>query len=101
MALENATKDVKAKVEAEAASHSTTTPSLEQAIETKEAKELDFKKAANIIVPKMLHDPEHITKEDADLLHSTDRRAHSTVEKGGVTAQAQHLAAKNEASTKQ
>ena len=64
------------------------------------AKEHAFEEAVNIIAPKMAHEPEHITDEDANLLHSADRRAHGTVEKGGITAQAQHLAAENKGATR-
>lgn len=47
-------------------------------------KEANFKQAVDSVAPKMQHEPEHITREDASLLHSADRRAHGTVEKGGV-----------------
>lgn len=63
-------------------------------------KEQEFQQAVNTIAPKMAHEPDHITEEDARLLHSADRRAHGNVEKGGVTAQAQHLAAENKGAAK-
>ena len=60
------------------------------------AKEKNFQEAVDIIQPKIVNAPETVTKEDADLLHSREVRAHSVVEKGGITAVAQSFAAKNE-----
>lgn len=37
-----------------------------------------------------------VTREDANLIHSCEVRAHGATEKGGVAAQAMSLAAKNE-----
>jgi hypothetical protein len=37
-----------------------------------------------------------VTREDANLIHSREVRAHGATEKGGVAAQAMSLAAKNE-----
>ena len=59
-------------------------------------KEKNFQEAVDVIEPKIINAPETVTKEDADLLHSREVRAHGVVEKGGITAQAQSLAAKNE-----
>ncbi len=59
-------------------------------------REKNFQNAVKIIMPKLENSPDDITKEDADLLHSREVRAHGGVEKGGITAQAQSLAARNE-----
>jgi hypothetical protein len=58
-------------------------------------KERNFLQAVDIVEPKITNAPETVTKEDADLLHSREVRAHGAVEKGGITAHAQSLAAKN------
>lgn len=59
-------------------------------------KEANLADAKDKIMPKIQADPEHVTKEDANLLRSRETRAHGVTEKGGVAATAQHLAAENE-----
>jgi hypothetical protein len=59
-------------------------------------REKNFQNAVKIIMPKLENSPDDITAEDADRLHSREVRAHGSVEKGGIKAQAQSLAAKNE-----
>lgn len=59
------------------------------------AREANFEDAKAKVVPKMEMDPDHVTREDADLLRSRETRAHGVTEKGGVAATAQHLAAEN------
>ena len=59
-------------------------------------KEANLQDAKENILPKMEMEPEHVTKEDANLLRSRETRAHGVTEKGGVAATAQHLAAENE-----
>lgn len=59
------------------------------------SKERDFYMAATAIGEKIAHDPEHVTQEDADSIHSREQKAHGHTEKGGITAHAQHLAAEN------
>ena len=49
-----------------------------------------------MIGAKMANDPGHVTQEDAHLLHSREVRAFGGAEKGGIAAQAQKLASKNE-----
>jgi hypothetical protein len=61
-------------------------------------KEKNFQDAVDLIEPKIANAPDTVTKEDADLLHSREVRAHGGAEKGGITAQAQSLAVKNEQS---
>ncbi|CAK4032830.1 Hypothetical predicted protein [Lecanosticta acicola] len=56
----------------------------------------NFENAAEDVAPKMATDPEHVTKEEADLLHSREQRAFGQTSKGGVASQAQSLAAENE-----
>lgn len=43
----------------------------------------------------MATNPASVTKEDGDLLHSREQRAHGHTDKGGIASQAQHLAAEN------
>jgi Seed maturation protein len=60
------------------------------------AKEANFQEAAGVIGAKVANDPASVSKEDAALLARTERRAHGVIEKGGIAAQAQRLASKNE-----
>lgn len=66
--------------------------STQSAIDRKE----NFEDVAVNVGQKMKNDPQHVTKEEAGLLHSREQRAFGQTEKGGVAAQAQHLAAENE-----
>ena len=59
-------------------------------------REANLADAYEKIVPKIEIDPEHVTSEDANLLHSREVRAHGVSEKGGPGATAQHLASENE-----
>lgn len=63
------------------------------------AKERNFQSAADQISDKIANHPEQVTKDDADLLHSREQRAHGHTDKGGIAAQAQHLASENAAKT--
>lgn len=67
----------------------------QSAIDRKE----NFEDAAVDVGQKMKNDPQHVSKEEADLLHSREQRAFGQTEKGGVAAQAQRLAAENEGKT--
>lgn len=58
-------------------------------------KERNFQQAAAEVGAKIQNAPETVTKEDGDLLHSREQRAHGHTDKGGIAAQAQHLAAQN------
>lgn len=60
-------------------------------------KENNFKAAAAEIGDKIANHPGAVTQDDAKLLHSREQRAHGHTEKGGIAAQAQHLAAGNAA----
>lgn len=44
----------------------------------------------------MAENPESVTKEEADLLHSREHRAFGATSKGGIASQAQSLASENE-----
>lgn len=59
-------------------------------------KEKNFQQAAAEVGSKMATNPASVTKEDGDLLHSREQRAHGTTDKGGIASQAQSLAAENE-----
>jgi len=58
-------------------------------------KEQNFQQAASAVGHKMANNPESVTKEDGDLLHRREQRAHGHTEKQGIAAQAQSLAADN------
>lgn len=63
-------------------------------------REANLAEAAGTISTKMDTDPSSITKEDGDLLHSREVRAHGSSEKGGLASQAQSQAAENMGATK-
>lgn len=58
-------------------------------------RETNYVEAAEKVGTKMATEPENVTKEDGDLLHSRETKAHGATEKGGMASQAQSLAAKN------
>ncbi|KAF2498543.1 hypothetical protein BU16DRAFT_558598 [Lophium mytilinum] len=66
-------------------------------LQAQQAKQTSFREAAAAIEPKIKEAPETITKEEANLLHKLEVRAHGSTEKGGITAKAMSLARKNEA----
>ena len=59
-------------------------------------REANFAEAADKVGAKMANDPGSVTKEDGDLLHSRETKAHGITEKGGIASQAQSQAAANE-----
>ncbi len=59
-------------------------------------REANFVDAADKVGAKMRTDPETVTKEDGDTLHSRETKAFGTTEKGGIASQAQSLASQNE-----
>lgn len=75
----------------------TTTAPLDPAQQSRLAKEQNFQQAASDIGSKMVNNPDHVTKADADLLHSREQRAQGHTEKEGVAAQVQKLANDNAA----
>ena len=56
----------------------------------------NFNEVAGNVATKMANDPEHVKKEEADLVHSREHRAFGETSKGGIASQAQSLAAENE-----
>lgn len=59
-------------------------------------KEANFQQAAAEVGSKLQSNPESISKEEADLLHRREHRAHGATEKGGIAAQAQSQSAQNQ-----
>lgn len=59
-------------------------------------REANLRKVEFVLRPKIENDPDHVTKEDASLLVSRERRAHGTVESGSLAAEAQSLADKHD-----
>lgn len=58
-------------------------------------REDNFRKVQFAVNEKMEHEPRAVTKEDAALLESRERRAHGVMEKGSLTTETQSLADKN------
>ncbi|KAL8909238.1 MAG: hypothetical protein Q9171_005125 [Xanthocarpia ochracea] len=58
-------------------------------------RQANYGEAAAKVGSKLAKEPENITKEDADLIHSREHRALGHTEKGGLAAQAQHQVAQN------
>ena len=56
----------------------------------------NFEAAAEQVASKLATDPEQVTKDEADLLHSREHRAFGNTSKGGIASQAQSVAAENE-----
>lgn len=55
--------------------------------------------AADKVGTKLETEPENVTKEEGDLLHSRETKAFGVTEKGGIASQAQSQAAKNAGDT--
>ena len=62
-------------------------------------REANYNDAAEKVGTKLATEPENVTKEDGDLVHSRETRAFGATEKGGVASQAQSQAAKNAGDT--
>ncbi|KAL8689749.1 MAG: hypothetical protein Q9218_004648 [Villophora microphyllina] len=58
-------------------------------------RQANFEEAAAEVGSKLASNPESITKEDGDLLHSREHRAFGATQTGGLAAQTQHQAAEN------
>lgn len=56
----------------------------------------NFEQAAKDVAAKMVNNPDAITKEEGDLLHSREQRAFGSTSKGGIASQAQSVAAQTE-----
>ncbi|GAB7364074.1 hypothetical protein MBLNU230_g4626t1 [Neophaeotheca triangularis] len=55
----------------------------------------NFEQNAEHVAQKMATDPEHVTKNEGDLLHSREQRAFGETTKGGIASQAQSLGQQN------
>lgn len=62
-------------------------------------REANFAEAADQVGSKLATEPESVTKEEGDLLHSRETKAFGATEKGGIASQAQRQAAKNAGDT--
>ena len=58
-------------------------------------REAKYVEAADEVGTKLATEPENVTQEDGDLLHSRETKAFGTTEKGGIASRAQSQAAKN------
>ncbi|KAK3050061.1 hypothetical protein LTR09_008716 [Extremus antarcticus] len=67
-------------------------PATQSAVDRRE----NLQQAAEQVAPKMANNPEQVTKEEANLLHSREQRAFGATSKGGIASQAQSTAAENE-----
>ncbi|ORY08872.1 hypothetical protein BCR34DRAFT_657954 [Clohesyomyces aquaticus] len=63
-------------------------------------KEANLQSVMETLAPKIKQEPEKVTTEEANLLHSQQVRAHDGTKKGGVAATAMNLAVKNEGDKK-
>ena len=59
----------------------------------------NFVEAADKVGTKLDTEPENVTKEEGDLLHSRETKAFGATEKGGIASKAQSQAAKNAGDT--
>lgn len=59
-----------------------------------QSKEHNFDVEAERVKSILDNDPDHLTERDVNVLASRDARAHGTVEKGSITAEAQRVMAK-------
>lgn len=59
-------------------------------------RQANYQEAAAKVGGKLVNEPDNVTKEEADLLHSREQRAFGHTEKGGLAAQAQHQVAENQ-----
>jgi hypothetical protein len=55
----------------------------------------NYVEQADKVATKMETEPENVTKEDGDTMHSRETKAFGSTEKGGIASQAQSLAAEN------
>ena len=62
-------------------------------------REANYVEAADKVGTKLATEPENVTKEEGDLLHSRETKAFGTTEKGGIASKAQSQAAKNAGDT--
>lgn len=84
-----------ATVQSNLAQSNGTNADLTPAEQSQLDREANYVEAADTVGTKMAMDPESVTKEDGDLVHSRETRAFGVTEKGGIASQAQSQAAKN------
>ncbi len=84
-----------ATIQANRTQSSGTNENLTPAQQSQLDREANYVEAADKIGTKMATEPESVTKEDGDLLHSRETKAFGATEKGGIASQAQSQAAKN------
>lgn len=76
-----------------------TNANLNPAQQSQTDRQANFEEAVDKVGAKLASDPGSVTKEDGDLLHSRETKAHGATEKGGIASQAQSQAAKNAGDT--
>ena len=86
-----ATKRANSDTGAGTAAFQTSSP----ATQSQNEREANLAEAAEQIGGKMQTDPDSVTKEDGDLLHSRETKATGRTEKGGLASQVQSQAAEN------
>ena len=72
------------------------TPALRLAQAYKLEKSTNAPVTAGNVAQKMANEPDGVTKEDANTMHSREQRAFGETSKGGIASQAQSLANENE-----
>lgn len=58
-------------------------------------REANYVEQADKVGTKLATEPENVTKEDANKMHSKEHKAFGNTEPGGIASQAQSLAAEN------
>ena len=84
-----------AKVQSNSAQGSGAQADLTPAEQSQLDREANYVEAAEKIGTKLATEPESVTKEDGDLLHSRETKAFGATEKGGIASKAQSQAAEN------
>lgn len=84
-----------ATVQSNSAQGSSVQADLTPAEQSQMDRNANYAEAAEKIGTKLATEPESVTKEDGDLLHSRETKAFGATEKGGIASQAQSQAAEN------
>lgn len=74
---------------------SQTSTTLDPAEQSQLDRKANYVEQADKVATKMETEPENVTKEDGDTMHSRETKAFGNTEKGGIASQAQSLAAEN------
>ena len=69
---------------------------MDPAAQSAADRQKNFEQAAAEVSQKMATNPEKVTPEEGNMLHSREQRAFGQTEKGGVASHAQSLASENE-----